>query len=117
VPVGSRWLDALGLRNGPTLLKLAALHPQVRTIVCGHIHQELDMTVNGVRILATPSTCRQFLPQSAAPALEPDALPGFRCLQLFPSGRLQTEVIRVAAARQSGFQPSLQETVLSQDTD
>jgi Icc protein len=117
VPVGSRWLDAQGLHNGLTLLKLAALHPQVRAIVCGHIHQELDMTVSGVRILATPSTCRQFLPQSATPALDPEALPGFRNLRLFPGGRLQTEVIRVAAARQAGFQTSPQDAALSQESN
>lgn len=117
VPVGSRWLDAQGLRNGLTLLRLATLHPQVRAIVCGHIHQALDMTVHGIRILAAPSTCRQFLPQSETPALDPDALPGFRCFKLFPSGRLQTEVLRVAEARRCGFQSVPQESALSQSPD
>lgn len=102
VPVGSRWLDASALRNGPALLRLASLYPQVRAIVCGHVHQEVDMSVNGLRILATPSTGRQFLPQSAVFAVDPQALPGFRCLWLYPSGRLRTKVIRVAAARVAG---------------
>lgn len=113
VPVGSRWLDALGLRNGQTLLKLAALHPQVRAIVCGHIHQALDMTVHGVRVLAVPSTCRQFLPHCESPTLDAEAQPGFRRLRLFPTGRLETEVIRVAEACRAGFQPPPQESSLS----
>ncbi len=104
VPVGSRWLDALGLRNGATLLKLAALHPQVRAIVCGHIHQALDMTVGGVRVLATPSTGRQFLPHSEGFVEDVAALPGYRCLWLQPNGRLKTQVMRVAAARAAGVQ-------------
>lgn len=116
VPVGSRWLDAQGLRNGQTLLKLAALHPQVRAIACGHIHQELDMTVNGVRILAVPSTCRQFRPHSDSPALDSEALPGFRRMRLFPSGRLETDVVRVPESRVVGFQLPSQETELSQDS-
>lgn len=113
VPVGSRWLDANGLRNGLTLLKLAAMHPQVRAIACGHIHQELDMSVNGVRILATPSTCRQFLPRSASFAEDPDNMPGYRSLWLYPSGRLLTQVRRVPDARLAGFQPTPQESGLT----
>ncbi|MGH8459407.1 MAG: hypothetical protein ACRESV_08650, partial [Nevskiales bacterium] len=117
VPVGSRWLDTMGLRNGPTLLRLVSLYPQVRAIVCGHIHQELDMSVNGVRVLATPSTCRQFLPHSESFAEDPDALPGYRCLWLYPSGRLRTQVVRVAAARAAGFESVHQEDGLSQRHD
>ncbi len=113
VPVGSRWLDATRLRNGPTLLQLAAMHPQVRGIVCGHIHQELDMSVNGVRILAAPSTGRQFLPHSDAFAEDSEALPGYRCIWLYPSGRLRTQVVRVAAARTAGFQLLDQESYLT----
>jgi 3',5'-cyclic-AMP phosphodiesterase len=113
VPVGSRWLDALGLRNGLTLLKLAALHPQVRAIVCGHIHQELDMTVGGVRVLATPSTGRQFLPHSDSFVEDGTALPGYRCLWLQPNGQLKTKVVRVAAARTAGAQFSSHEAGVS----
>ncbi len=113
VSVGSRWLDALGLRNGPTLLKLAALHPQVRAIVCGHVHQALDMGVNGVRILAAPSTCRQFLPHSEHFAEDPAAFPGYRRLWLHADGRLHTDVVRVPAARLAGFQSLPQESHLT----
>jgi 3',5'-cyclic-AMP phosphodiesterase len=105
VSVGSRWLDAMGLRNGPTLLKLAGLHPQVRGIACGHIHQELDMRVNGIRILAVPSTGRQFLPHSEDFAEDTNASPGYRRLWLHTDGRLETDVVRVPAARTAGFQP------------
>lgn len=117
VSVGSRWLDATGLRNGPTLLRLASLYPQVRAIVCGHIHQELDMTVNGVRILAAPSTCRQFLPHSESFAEDPDALPGYRCLWLYPSGRLHSQVVRVAGARAVGHELAYQESGITQRPD
>lgn len=104
VSVGSHWLDVMGLRNGPTLLKLASLHPQVRAIACGHIHQELDMRVNGIRILAVPSTGRQFLPHSADFAEDTSASPGYRRLWLHADGRLDTDVVRVPAARAAGFQ-------------
>lgn len=104
VPVGSRWLDEKGLRNGLALLKLAALYPQVRAICCGHIHQALDMTIHGIRVLASPSTCRQFTTNSRYFSEDSDALPGYRCIWLYPDGRFSTEVRRVAAAHLSRFQ-------------
>lgn len=63
-------------------------------IVCGHIHQELDRVVNGIRLLATPSTCVQFLPDSDDFALDSQA-PGWRTLDLLPNGDIETQVYRL----------------------
>jgi len=35
-------------------------YPKVTTLVCGHIHQELDLEWQGRCLLTTPSTCVQF---------------------------------------------------------
>ena len=45
-------------------MDLLAHHPQVRGVLCGHVHQEYDALHQGVRFLATPSTCIQFMPLS-----------------------------------------------------
>ena len=37
-------------------------YPKVNTVVCGHIHRDLDLEWQGRRLLATPSTCVQFKP-------------------------------------------------------
>jgi Icc protein len=57
VPVGSAWLDAVGLQNGPEFLAVLDRHPQVRAVLAGHVHQEFDAQRGAVRLLATPSTC------------------------------------------------------------
>ncbi|MDI5829785.1 hypothetical protein MJN51_39885, partial [Salmonella enterica subsp. enterica serovar Kentucky] len=38
---------------------------RVKYLLCGHIHQELDLDWNGRRLLASPSTCVQFKPHCA----------------------------------------------------
>ncbi len=105
-PVGSDWLDQHDLKNANELMDLLAHHPQVRGVLCGHVHQEYDALHQGVRFLATPSTCIQFMPLSRDFSLDV-AGPGWRYLQLHPDGRLATQVWRLPAG---SFIPDAQAT-------
>jgi Icc protein len=96
LPIGSTWLDAIALDNGPELLGLLDAHANVRGVLFGHVHQAFERRRHGVRHIATPSTCVQFVPRRAR--IEIDALgPGWRTLELHPDGRIRTRVRRVAA--------------------
>ena len=95
VPVGSRWLDALGVSNGEEFLAVLDQHPRVRACVFGHIHQSFDVNRGPLRLLGSPSTCVQFLPDSDDFALDPDYA-GYRVLRLHADGRLDSWVERVA---------------------
>jgi len=91
LPLGSTWLDGVGLRDADRFLAVLDAHPNVRAVVCGHVHQASDRERRGVRFISTPSTCSQFLPGSDFFAL--DRLPpGFRWLVLHADGRVETEV-------------------------
>ena len=94
LPVGSRWLDELGLSNADELLALIDRHPQVRGIVAGHVHQASDQQRNGVRVITTPSTCFQFLPAVDDFALDTRP-PGYRWLELLPDGNIRTNVVEI----------------------
>jgi len=94
IDVGSAWLDAVGLDDGAELLGVVRRYPRVRGVLCGHIHQELDTTVGGVRLIGTPSTCYQFRPGSERFTLD-DKPPGYRIVRLFPDGHIETRVGRV----------------------
>ena len=91
VPVGSAWLDAVGLQNGPELLAVVDRHPQVRVVLAGHVHQAFDSRRAAVRLLATPSTCAQFAPRTPGCVMDRRP-PGYRWLRLFEDGTLDTWV-------------------------
>lgn len=97
VPAGCSWLDQHSLRNAADFDQVLRDYPQVKTLLCGHIHQELDVDWNGRRMLATPSTCVQFKPHCANFTLD-TIEPGWRWLELHPDGRLTTEVCRLQGA-------------------
>jgi len=99
VAIGSRWLDNIGLLNQDRLWSLIDRFPQVRAVLCGHIHQALDTMHGNVRILGTPSTCMQFMPLQDDFRLD-GVSPGYRWLELLPDGTIHTAVERIA-----GFLP------------
>lgn len=93
VDIDCEWLDTIGLKNRDQLLEIVDKYSSVRCLVWGHIHQEIDVLRKGVRLLATPSTCVQFLPKSKEFAVDSLA-PGYRWLRLSPDGTINTGVER-----------------------
>lgn len=94
IPMGSRWIDTIGLHNPDALHQIVQRHPQVRCILWGHVHQASDQMIGAVRYLSTPSTCIQFMPGSEDFALDSQA-PGYRWLELHADGRIDTGISRV----------------------
>ena len=98
VPMDSHWLDSVGLTNAAEFLQTVDRHQNVRAIVWGHVHQAYDSLRKGVRMLATPSTCAQFLPKAQDFAVD-QRPPAFRTLELRADGSLLTEVVWVEQHR------------------
>ncbi len=94
VPIGSAWMDTMQLTNSAEFWAVVEQHPQVRGVLWGHVHQNFDTYLRGIRLLACPSTCVQFAARSTNFAIDPLA-PGFRRLRLIADGTIDTEVIRV----------------------
>jgi Icc protein len=97
VPVGSPWLDKIGLENSADLLALISRHNNVRGVLCGHVHQAFDQMIDGVRFMTTPSTCFQFVPFSDTFVVDRRP-PGFRSLELDSDGGIRTDVERLSGA-------------------
>ena len=94
VPVGSAWLDTVGLRNGEELLKKLEAFGRVRLLVFGHVHQPYENEHNGILVLGTPSTCRQFKPGSEDFDVD-DRPPAYRRITLHADGSTDNELIWV----------------------
>ena len=94
IAMGCDWMEPLGLKNSDALFAVLDRHPQVKAVIWGHVHQHLAQQRNGVQLLSSPSTCFQFKPHSRDFAVD-TALPGYRRLDLFPDGRVETRVERL----------------------
>jgi len=92
--MGSEWIDRIGIKNAAEFRGLIAKHPQVRAVLWGHVHQESDQEIDGVRYLSTPSTCVQFSPQTEDFSIDTRA-PGYRWLDLLDDGNIETGISRV----------------------
>lgn len=103
MPSGCTWLDQHSLRNSHMLEAVLQPFPLAKTLVCGHIHQDLDLNWNGRRLLSTPSTCVQFKPHCTNFTID-TVPPGWRWLTLGPDGSVETEVQRLQTSR---FTPDL----------
>jgi Icc protein len=91
VPMASDWLDRIGLDNAGEFFGIIDACAAVRGILWGHVHQQFDGLRRGVRLLATPSTCAQFLPHSRDFAVD-DRPPAFRTLDLGSDGNIVTNL-------------------------
>lgn len=97
VPIGNRWMDEIGLDNPARFFVVLDRYSQTKGVLWGHVHQDFEDERQGVRLLATPSTCIQFKPQTAHFTLD-TTLPGYRWLELWPTGQIHTGVCRVERA-------------------
>jgi 3',5'-cyclic-AMP phosphodiesterase len=94
LPLGCQWLDAQRVSNAERFFDLLEGAGGVEAIVSGHVHQEWRSSHRGQCLLTTPSTCIQFAPKSEGFAVD-DLNPGYRWLELYPDGHLETGVSRV----------------------
>ena len=92
VLMGSKWLDTVGLDNGDEFLEQIAASGKVRLAIFGHVHQPYDADHGGVRIIGTPSTCRQFAQGSDDFAVD-DNPPAYRRISLHVDGSFEHELI------------------------
>ena len=105
LPVGSPWLDGVGLRNAADLHAILARHRRnARGVLFGHVHQAFDSTHAGLRWLGTPSTCAQFTPHTTTCVMDVRP-PGFRWVGLRPAGDIETEVVWLGEPRRTERPP------------
>lgn len=96
VPVGCTWLDDQMVADARAFFEVIGRYPQVRGVLWGHVHQQLDQQQGDVLLMCSPSTCVQFLPQQIDFAVDTLA-PGYRWLDLCPDGSIDTGVVRAEA--------------------
>lgn len=95
---GSRWLDTQTMHNQDEFNSFVSSYPNIRLVLCGHVHQETDAYIGNIRYISSPSTSIQFEPLSHDFALDSQG-PGWRYLQLHENGNINTQVYRLPEGR------------------
>ncbi len=105
-PLGIPWLDDWGLRNGDELISVLRQRPDVRWIICGHVHMDHMVQREGLTMLTTPSTCAQLTKLSVE---FKDPLPGPPAFRLvWIRGReLSTRVVHLYPEEMVSLSPSV----------
>ncbi|WP_034411477.1 3',5'-cyclic-AMP phosphodiesterase [Candidatus Photodesmus anomalopis] len=92
--VGSDWLDRHALKDSIEFWQILRKYSNVKAILCGHVHQNIDRDIQNIRVLSAPSTCIQFKPNSKHFALD-RLSPGWREIELYDDGSISTQVHRL----------------------
>jgi 3',5'-cyclic-AMP phosphodiesterase len=97
LPIDCEIMDGMMLHNADEFFAIIDRYPQIKIVICGHIHQEFHQQRGEVSYLGTPSTCIQLLPKSH-PIIVDEIPPGFRLLELAIDGTWNTKIERVVPA-------------------
>jgi 3',5'-cyclic AMP phosphodiesterase CpdA len=100
-PLGLAWMDAMNLRNGDALTALLQQYPEVRWLLCGHVHQDQHVQRHGLTMLTTPATCFQVSKLSQTPKVLPGP-PGFRLVHVTDDG-VSTRVLHLPSDGLAGL--------------
>lgn len=96
LPVNSGWQDPIMLANADAFWQIIDAHPNVRAVLCGHVHQQWRLERKGVDLYTTPASSVQFKPGCDDFTLEDRngfTEPAFRVLELSDQGKIETRVI------------------------
>lgn len=97
VEIGSVWMDSMRLNNPQDFFQVLDKYHQIKAVLWGHIHQEFKAERNGVCLMASPSTCVQFMP-GAGEYQKDGRAAGYRYLKLHSSGEIETYTLRLNEA-------------------
>jgi Icc protein len=91
--LGLQWIDTMSLRNGEELVGALREHPDIRWVICGHVHLDQAIQRGGLTMLTTPSTCLQLSKVSQARKMLPGP-PAFRIVDV-AGDQLSTRVVHL----------------------
>ncbi len=81
VPVRSKWIDEMALKNADAFNKIIRKNPQIKAVLFGHVHQVFEEIIDGVFYTSAPATSYQVVPRVDNFAVE-KLVPGFKFISL-----------------------------------
>ena len=91
--VGSPWIDKYALAKPDEFMGLLERDERIRCVTWGHVHQDIDIERDGIRMLGAPSSVANSLPGREKFTLDTTG-PACRWLRLSPNGEIKTGLLR-----------------------
>lgn len=92
LPCGG-WMDKHEWLNRQEFTQLIGCYSTVKAVIYGHIHTDIETTINETLYMACPSTCWQWANTESFAVSE--LMPGFRVINLLENGQISTSVERI----------------------
>lgn len=90
------WTASLGITNKADFYTIIDAYPQVKAVICGHIHYAHHWVRKGVRYFSAPATSYQFDPYAAKGGIV-DLRPGYQTFSInHNTGIITCEVKRIS---------------------
>ena len=94
--IPNSWATPYGLTNKEDFYRITDAHPQIKAVICGHIHYVENWERNGVQYFSAPATSYQFDPYTTEPGIT-NALPGYQTFSIdHHTDTINCEVKRVS---------------------
>ena len=87
-------IDSIPLQDDGWLWQTLCQQPQVKAVICGHVHQDQQIERDGLTLFSTPATSIQFRADINDFELDEQA-PGYRCFDLSDDGVVTSRVERL----------------------
>ncbi len=84
VPTQTPLMDTYILREDDRLLKVLDDHPQIKLVICGHVHGDYQVQYGNQVIEMCPATCFQW--ERGASVIKTEDWRGFKVFEFSPSG-------------------------------
>jgi len=94
IAVNSKWMDTIGLKNADKLMKAVHIHKNVKLMLFGHVHQEINSRFKHIQLFATPSSCYQFKPNTDTIQYD-DLSPAYRHVKIDQTGAISSQIYRL----------------------
>jgi hypothetical protein len=78
---GMWWIDQMGLEGAPRFREIVERHPQVRRVICGHVHSPVQSMWGATMLSICPSMAYQWI-ANLGPTDPPTLAPGQQAFQL-----------------------------------
>lgn len=94
ISTNTPWMDKITLKDSENIHNYLLQHKNIKLVITGHTHMDIQLTSGNTMFISTPSTCYQF--KKGETQFKYDTLnPGYRLITIDNKFNINTELFRI----------------------